>query len=395
MTLPFDALEEALRASGPAAMVDHLCRSLRERGDRRALFQALVLRTRLRLGLPATAPGSSEPIPDRVQGEYAAGLRDAALTVGELCLQAGEIAEAWPFFRMVGEPAKVAEAIAAYQPRDPEQCRRVVEVALQEGVNPAAGFDLVLGQYGVCTAVTLLGQDLVRAPDVRAYCIGRLVRAVHGQLAERLTSEILAREGGPRPPASVRECIDGRDWLFADDACHVDPAHLAGTVALASELPAGPELDQAIELSEYGTRLSPRLRAPGDPPFPDHYRDYRVLLRALAGLDAEDGVAHFRAQLTAAGSPEAATAAAEVLVILLSRLQRHREALEVFAARLAGAAPARLDCPGLEELCRRAADYRPLLELSRLRGDLVSFATGLVQARSAGAPQVAPARGIP
>jgi hypothetical protein len=69
-----------------------------------------------------------------------------------------------------------------------------------------------------------------------------------------------------------------------------------------------------------------------------------------------------------------------VLINLLVRLGRHRDAVGAYGRYLAQADARQLSCPSLQELCEKAGDYQPLVEVSIRRGDLVNYAAGLLQA---------------
>ncbi len=129
-------------------------------------------------------------------------------------------------------------------------------------------------------------------------------------------------------------------------------------------------------------KLSPKFQSPGDPPFENLYRDYHVYFQTLLGQDVDEGIAHFRAKAEAA-DPQETTLPGEVLVTLLVRLERYAEAVQAFARYLGQADARRLSCPSLQELCHEIGDYRPLVEVSLRRGDLVNYAAGLLQERLA------------
>jgi len=141
-----------------------------------------------------------------------------------------------------------------------------------------------------------------------------------------------------------------------------------------------PELTMARELCEYGSRLTPRLRYPGDPPFEDQYRDYGVYLAILAGERVEEGLAHFHAKAEQVDPETQDTFPAQVLVNLLLRLDRTADAVAVARRHLAAADGRQLTCPGVAELCQRASDYRTLAEVAREQGDGVHFLAGLIEA---------------
>ncbi len=390
----FERLEAALRESGPLEAVERLCAELRERKDFHGLFYALLLRKRWELGLPPVQAGGGDNVPADKQDAYEEAIRLAARTAGQLYLDQRNVIQAWPFYRMIGEPGPVADALDRLPETDEgdgETYQQLVDIALHQGAHPKKGFDMAVKRYGLCSAITLFGQGLQVSNEVRQHCIQRLVRTLYEELQARLLAEVRQRPTilvpGQEAPAedeampSLTELIEGRDWLFEDEAYHIDTSHLSAIVQFSINLSPGPELDQAIELCEYGKRLSPRLQYAGDPPFENQFADYQVYLKALAGREVEEAVAHFQAKASKADPEEVGTFPAQVLINLLYHLNRPGEAVNAYARFLTNADARQLACPSLQELCEKAGDYRPLVEVSRRRGDLVNFTAGLLQAR--------------
>jgi hypothetical protein len=104
----------------------------------------------------------------------------------------------------------------------------------------------------------------------------------------------------------------------------------------------------------------------GDPPFEDTYGDIGVYLKALLGDDVDAGIAHFRAKIMGPGD----TLGAEVLINLLSRLERYADAIEVSLEFLPQASL---------QLCQQARDYAKLGEIAQERNDAVAFAAAIIQ----------------
>ncbi len=377
----FEGLQQTLSAKGPAAAIEQLCAGLRERKDYTGLFYALLMKRRHELGVSPVPTGPAQDLPASVHVPYEGAIREAARTVGRLHLEQGDIPQAWVYFRMIGEPEPVREALEKHEPGEDEDLQTLVQISFYEGVHPTRGFDWILGRYGICNAITTMSSqmDLPHAPEVRPHCVRRLVRALYDELRERLRADI-DRHGESAPAgATVRELLAGRDWLFADEFAHIDTSHLSSVVQMSTQLPPGQELDMARELCEYGKHLSGRLRYPGDPPFEDTYRDYGVYLSILAGDRVEEGLAHFRTKAEQADPETIGTYPAEVLVNLLLGLDRPAEALAVARRFLAGGAQnRRLTCPGVGELCQKVKDYRTLAEVAREQGDPVHFVAGLI-----------------
>jgi hypothetical protein len=222
------------------------------------------------------------------------------------------------------------------------------------------------------------GQEFPHGPEVRDYCVKRVVRSLHQELHDRLSVEIERQEGKKPEGRTVGELIAGRDWLFADDFYHIDLSHLGAVVQMSVHLPPGEELQLARELCAYGQKLSPRFHYQSEPPFEDQYRDYGVYLAVLAGDDEEGGLAHFRAKAERADPQVDGTYPAEVLVNLLLRVGRAEEALAVARRHLASVTDRQLTCPSIVELCQKTGDYRTLAEVAREQDNAVHFVAGLI-----------------
>jgi hypothetical protein len=380
----FDELQRLVKSAGAAAAFDRLGADLRQRKDYANLFNALILKKRHELGLPLIATGPSPDLPEEVQQPYEDAIREAGREVGGLFLAEGNIPQAWLYFRMLGEPGPVIDAIERYEPGPEDDAHPIIEIAFNQGVQPRKGFDMLLGRHGLCSAITVLG-GVVHNPDsgvpadVRDYCIRKLVRALYDELRERLRAEIERREGkAPPAGASVADLMKGRDWLFEEDYFHVDVSHLSAVVQMAVHLDPCPELGLAREMCAYGARLSPQFQYHSDPPFEDQYRDYGMFLSILDGSNVEGGLAHFRAKAENADPETIGTYPAQVLVNLLLRLNRPAEALAVARKFLAREDDRQLACPGIPELCRRTGDYAALAEVARQQGNALNFLVGLL-----------------
>jgi hypothetical protein len=377
----YDDLKHALEAEGPAKAIDRLCAALRERKDYANLFYALLLKRRHELGVNPVPTGAAQDLPPEVHEAYEDAIREAGRLVGRLYLDEGNIAHAWMFYRMLGETEPVREALDRFQPSDGEDCHPLVDIAYHQGVHPRKGFDLILDRFGICSAITMLGgQEFAHGPEVRDYCIKRVVRALYQELHERLSAEVERQEGKKPEAKTVRELMAGRDWLFADDFYHIDVSHLGAVVQMSVHLSPGEELNMARELCAYGQKLSPRFQYQSEPPFEDQYRDYGVYLAVLAGDDVEAGLEHFRAKVAQADPQEVGTYPAEVLVNLLLRAGRADEALAVARRHLANVTDRPLTCPSIVELCHMTGDYRTLAEVAREQDNAVHFVAGLLAA---------------
>jgi hypothetical protein len=386
----FDQLQQALRTEGPEAAIGRLCAGLREDKDYNGLFYALLLKKRHELGVSPLPTGPAADLPEPTHAAYEGAIREAGRLVGRLYLEEGNLPQAWAYFRMLGEPGPVREALEQYRPGEDEDIQALVQIAFYDGAHPQKGFDWILQRYGICSAITTLGSGETSHPaEVRQHCITALVRALYAELRDRLTAEIERHDGAPPPeaaeqpdtPGVVRRLMAGRDWLFADEFYHVDVSHLSSVAQMSMHLTPCPELGLARELCEYGQRLSGRFLGQDDPPFEDLYRAVGHYLAVLAGEDVERNLDYFRRQADEADPETVGTYPAQVLVNLLLRLDRPKEALAVARKHLANADGRQLSCPGVAELCQKVNDYGTLAEVAREQGDPVHFMAGLLAAR--------------
>jgi hypothetical protein len=377
----FDDLRRTLAEHGPAAAADRLVETLRSAGQYDALFYALLLRTRQRLGTDPIPTRPADELPPALHTPYEEAIREASRTVGRLFLDAGDIPHAWNYYRLIGEPGPVRDALDAARPGEDEEFYPLVEIALHHRVHPTKGFDLVLERQGICSAITLFsGFEAALAPDVRAHCARQLVEALHEQLRERLLAEVRQHDNAEPPAdATVSQLIADRDWLFGEDAYLIDVSHLGAVVQAAVHLSPGDDgLRKAIELCDYGAKLSPKMKFPGEPPFEDLYADHGVYLRIPAGESVEEGLRHFQQKAEQTDPVLEGTRPAEVYVNLLLQAGRPAEAATVAKRLLIQADERSLGCPGPLELCRRQEDFTAFAEVARQRGDAVHFLAGLL-----------------
>jgi hypothetical protein len=373
---PFDALRETLHGSGPEAAIEQLIDRLDQAGEYRTLLDALLLKARHELGLAPIQVGSLSDLPEPDRSRYEDRYVEAIRQVGSKMLAAGEIPAAWAYFRAIGEPEAVASALDSYRPdQDAEKVGQVIDVAFNQGANPRRGFELILEHYGTCSAITALEQAQLVDPATQIACIERLIRHLHGQLADNLRADVRQRGvPDPLPDASITELVASHPELFAEEAYHTDVSHLSATVRYSIMVTDRAVLALGADLAEYGRRLSPRLQFEGAPPFERTFDDHLMFLRGLLGQDVEAAIAHFRnkAQDSASADFESSIPS-QVLVNLLVRLGRLEEAIDEASERLAGFPDAALSCPGVAELCQRAGRLDRLAEIARAQGNMVHF----------------------
>jgi hypothetical protein len=373
----FDEIRTTLAREGAVAATTVLAERLRQNEQYHELFDLRLLEARLRLGLPAILTKGlddlDEPLRSKMEEQYLAACRE----VGYLLLNDGRVREAWMYLRPVGDKAGVAAALEKLTVEDDNR-EQVIEVALHEGVCPRLGFELVLANYGVCNAISMFdGQMHGRPRQERQEVAALLVTRLHGDLTRSLRDEIAKKQGSPPTEASIQGMVADRDWLFDNNDYHLDTSHLAAVTRFALVLDAEADLRRAVDLTEYGRRLSSMYQYPGQEPFVDCYATHALFFRALLGDEVEEAIAYFRGRAEALADTDQGAASAEIYVGLLSRLGRHAEAFEAAAALMAGLRTSGF-APSLFELAQLAGKYDRLTEVSRQRGDLLGFAMGLL-----------------
>ena len=371
----FDDLQATADRQGAPAVFNQLVEHLRRERQYHELFDARLMEARHKLGLPVimTTPLDelAEPARTHMEESYLSACRE----VGGLLLDEGRVREAWMYLRPVGDRQAVAAALEKI-PRDTENYEEIIEVALYEGACPRLGFEYVLAHYGTCNSITLYDSQMHGRPKAdRQEVAALLVRHLHGELLANVRADIARREGSEPEGATLAELAASRPWLFENDNYHVDTTHLAAVVRFALACDDPDVLRTALDLTEYGRRLSHQYQFPGQEPFADTYPAHALFFQGVLGENADAAVDYFRQKAQAAEE----AGAGEVLVGLLARSGRAREAFEASVeflrpdTRVSGFAPSML------ELARRAGCYDRLIAACRERDDALGFAAGLVE----------------
>ena len=370
----FDLIEQAARQGGALSALDLLATISQRDKNYPLLFEARLMQARHKIGLALVFNGSLDDLPQSERQRYEEAMKEAAREVGGLYLADGDILRAWPYFRAIGDPAPVADAIEKIESHD--QLDGIIELAFGQGVNPRKGFELLLKHHGICRAITFFQQ--YPDPKSRDQCALVLLGALHSELVDNLKRAILQTEGQQPEGTDVSKLIQGRDWLFGDLDYYVDTAHLTAIIPLALDFTDPDAIGLAIELCDYGAHLSPKFHYHSAPPFEDFYRDHAIYLKALVACDTDSAVAHFRNKVDVSDPTTAGTAPAQVLVLLLTRLKRYQDAIQASLEHLSDQNPNELGCPTIPQLCQLAGDYDSLRQLARRRGDMLNFTAAAI-----------------
>lgn len=370
----FDRAEQALQAGGAEAALQFLSDKFRNEKNYAALFETRLMRKRRELGLPLLQMGSLDDIQEDKRPGYEKEFIEAARETGNLFLGDGDIPRGYSYLRAIGDLQPVFNAIDRLTMDDVNDA--VLEIALHERVHPRKGFELVMASHGICRAITVFGQ--YPGTQGREDCLHLLITKLHTDLMASLRRTIQEAEGTAPEGQSIPELIAGRDWLFEGMSYYVDTSHLVSILGFSLELTDPAMLRMAIELCEYGRKLSPMFHYRGDPPFEDIYADHAVFLKALSGEDVEAGIAHFVKKVEDSDPEEIGTGPAQILIVLLGRLKRYKQAVEISVLYLAGADQTQLACPSVLQLCYLAEDPGKMMEIAKRKQDLLGFTAGLL-----------------
>ena len=379
----FSWIDHLLQNHDAAAAFEALVERYRRERQYRALFDARLMQKRFELGLPLVSTGRIADVPRELQQAYQDGSVQAAREVGELLLADRNIPQAWPYFRAIGDTGAIIHALDALDISEPdtpetqEALGSIIQIAFHEGLHRRKGFELILKHHGLCRAITMF--DAYPQGDDRRESLRVLVQSLHGQIVDNLASAIADVEGARPQSRAIAALIQGRDWLFDNNAQHTDSSHIAPVLAFAADLDDKETLRLAVEIADYASRLGPLFQYSDDPPFERPYEDRGTYLRALLGEDEARAITHFEEKAAGSDPDRDGSRPAEVLVELLVRLGRYDDAIKAFRRYLIGVAPESLSCPSLPQLCQMAGDFEQLKHLATQQSDPLSYLAAGIQ----------------
>lgn len=382
----FAELSRLHASEGAAAALDRLAQTLREQKQYHKLFDARLLKRKHELGLPLIRPASLQDVPDDRRKDVEETYVAAAREVGELFLQEGDIPAAWMYLQVIREPDKVAAAIDALPESGEhgEQAERIMQIALYQGVNPTKGLKLMLQSHGTCSTITALDQVLANLnQEQRQDCAKVMVCSLYRDLTESVQRQVQQRVPMLTPGTPLRELLAGRDWIFQGGGYHIDVSHLHSVVRFARSIdPPADELDLALQMAEYGSKLDAPLQYAGEPPFEEFYPAHIQFFKILLGRDTDQGLQYFRDKLEAEPDERDKPLLAYVLVDLLIRAGRKEDAVEIAAQHLTNLSD---DVSfSFAELCIESGRVDVLRRVNEERGDLVGYTAALIQRQPEG-----------
>jgi hypothetical protein len=366
-------------AEGPAIVLADAATLLREQKRFHELFEVLKMRLRKDLGLPVIAIEPVEGLSEEKRAKLEDGLIAACREVGAALLAEGQIREGWMYLRPVGDKSEAAKLLSTIGTSD-ENFEDLIDVCLHEGIDIGRGYGLVLERFGTCNAITTFDSSLARRPrNDQSPAAKLLLRQVHQDLVASVQADIARQEGNQPRETLLRDLAHDRDWLFQENSYHLDTTHLAATVRIARALSEADDLRLALDITEYGRRLSEQFQYQGDEPFADLYPSHALYFQALVGENVEEAVGYFKAKAEMLDPQHHGYVAIETYVDLMTRLGRNQEAFEAATKFGVGSIQPLGNALPLVELAERAGKVPELLAYCREKGDLLGFAAGLAQ----------------
>jgi hypothetical protein len=378
MTTDFDQLQSALAKGGADAALAQAATTFRQQKKFHELFEVLKMQVRRRIGLPILYSDSGDSLSESQRTQLEDGLVTACRDVGTALLKEGQIREGWMYLRPVGDKAEASRLLGQIEASD-ENYEDLIEVCLHEGIDIGRGFGLVLSHYGTCSSITTYDGSLARRPRAeQAPAATQLLHRVHADLVGSVKHDIARQEGTQPAGTTLRELVADREWLFQDNSYHIDTTHLAATVRIARVLSDAADLRLALDLTEYGRRLSQQFQYQGDEPFAEMYPASALYFQSLLGENIEEALAYFKSKAEMLDPQYHGLAAVETYVDLLTRLGRYQDAIAA-AIKLSpkGVQPIG-QAPSLIDLAEKAGDYSPVLSYCKEKGDLLGYTAALV-----------------
>ena len=373
--------ELAAHADNPEQLFDRLARQLVAEDKLHELFDARLMQSRWRLGIPLQSSRALEEIEEPLRSEVEQCYLAACREVGRLLLESGKCREGWMYLRATGDTSLMRDWFERALPDD-DRIEEMIEVALHEGVDVERGFGWLLGRYGTCNSISTL-EGLIGKLDNenQQACVATLVRHLHGELSANVRAHLERQQETAPAGASLADMVASHPWLLEDDAYHIDMSHLASTVRLARLLVEPAAVALARDLAAYGRGLGASLQFAGDPPFEDLYPSHQLFFAATLGDDVENALRYFRERAAAIAPDEHGTAALETYLILLTRCDRHGEALAAFAQLVPDDVTLSPFAPSPLTLAEQSANWQLYDTVMRRRGDVIGFVAGQLAAR--------------
>lgn len=374
----FDQLTETFANEGIEATLERLGNELVNEKKYHELFEARKLLLRHRLGLPLLYTGAGDELDEKLQNELEAGLAEVCREIGKLLFEEGKLQEGWMYLRPVGDIETARQYVTAAEV-DEDNLDEIVELALREGIAPAYGFSLVLNHYGTCNSITTFDAEMAQhSIEDRKAAAGLLVEHLHAELLENVKNDIQNEEGSVPAEDRFAQLLPNRQWLFDGNRYHVDTTHLASVVRFSRILTDEDQVRLAIDLTEYGRRLSSQFQYENEEPFADLYPSSQLYLQAVLNENVTESLEFFEKKARECDAYNEGYMAIETYIELLSRTGNQAKAIETLIELMPDATPKIGIAPTILELSVQQSDFDRFTDFCREKNDVLGFVTGLL-----------------
>jgi hypothetical protein len=379
----FDLFAQLANEQGIEKSLDFLEHRFRTEKEFFKLFEVLKMRCRLQMGLPLITGQPSDDLTTAEQNRLEGCLLGACRDVGSLLMKAGRLQEGWMYLQPVGDRHLSEQLIRAIEP-DEENVETVVEIALSQGAAPAYGYRLLLDHYGTCNAITTFDTQAARFDRSEQKAMASLLlNHLYKELCENLRFCVEQNEQSVKQPGNLAAILQEHSWLIEDGAHHIDTTHLASVVRISRLTDSVDDIEKALELADYGSRLHQDFQYPSPPPFESTYADHQAFFRCLLGEEQEATISRFRQKCQSVDVMQYGPVAYETLADLLLRIGRNREAIEVLTDEKVQQLEPMGIAPQILEIADTPEDRMLVREHYRSQHDLLGFAASILLDKTA------------
>jgi hypothetical protein len=376
----FQTIEDSSKAGDISYLFESLESELKSAGEYHQLFNVLLLKKKVEFGLPLSRPSSFDDVPENLNEEFEKYYISVAREVGQLLLDNDQISQGWIYFRTILEPEKVANKIKSLDltDADPEFVEDLIKICLYESADPVLAFEIMLKTRGTCNTITVFDQSIQHLDsEITKQVAALLLSHLYQELIENILYHYEREEKKVEKTSSLKELIEGQDWLYENDNYHIDVSHLNAVVRFSRLLNAESGLlSKAVELSQYGKKLAEPFRYPGDAPFEDYYLAHENYFLAQIDQDRESALNYFKEKLKSSDEDDHMMAAF-VYAELLLRCDKINEALELIETELSDVDE--IGGKTYSQWALEAGGIDRLKENARKNGDYASFLAAVLE----------------
>jgi hypothetical protein len=384
----FKAFDQALGQQGVSGALKFLEQQFRERQQYPQLFEVLKMGCRNRLGLPLIHDSSTaQQLNEASQRQLEEGLLEACLEVGLLLWEQGNLEQGWRYLQAVGNRAEIANALQRV-PVDEENLDFLIEIAMNQGIAPVFGYQLLLQKYGTCNAITAFDMQAVHLDHLSRLRLAQaLLHHLYGELRgniihwlqqQRAAANLSAPHAEIVTQGLLSDLIAANPLASAQHGHHIDATHLASVVRIARLVCEPSDIRIALELTNYGLELHSDFHYPGLPPFEETYLDHQKFYQAQLRIEVEAGLKHFRDKCDTVPTDRFGAIAFETLADLLIRLGRRDDAIKLLTEHVWGKLQSTGHIGNVFTIPQTAGEQARLQNYFRSQLDLLSFAVSRV-----------------